>query len=80
MSFTENGQYLGLDLGGTNYRVVLVKFIDGQADITIQNYAIPAPVLSGPSSGVSNYISILQWYRFTLQHFHKDIYTVYCAC
>ncbi|KAK7108300.1 hexokinase-4-like [Littorina saxatilis] len=57
MDGTENGEYLGLDLGGTNYRVVLAKFKNGVADITIQNYVIPEHVLSGPSSGAFDFIA-----------------------
>lgn len=54
---TENGAYLGLDLGGTNYRVVLAQFTNGVADITLENYVIPTDVLSGPSSGAFDFIA-----------------------
>ena len=51
----EQGEYLGLDLGGTNFRVVLVKFKDGVADTTTKYYHLSDKVLSGPSAGVSVY-------------------------
>ncbi|KAK7494494.1 hypothetical protein BaRGS_00014147 [Batillaria attramentaria] len=57
MDGTENGEYLGLDLGGTNYRVVLVKFTDGVAETITHNFVIPTPVLSGPSSGAFDFIA-----------------------
>lgn len=53
MSSAENGEYLGLDLGGTNFRVVLVRFKDGVANNTTLNYTIPNDVLKAPSSCVS---------------------------
>nr|KAG5704964.1 hypothetical protein BaRGS_022806 [Batillaria attramentaria] len=52
MDGTENGEYLGLDLGGTNFRVILIKLTNGVAETTMDNYTIPADVLCGPVKGV----------------------------
>ncbi|XP_059162251.1 hexokinase-1-like [Physella acuta] len=54
---TEQGDYLGLDLGGTNFRVVLVRFKDGVADTTTQYYELTDETLSGPSAGVFDFIA-----------------------
>lgn len=57
MDGTENGEFLGLDLGGTNFRVVLVRFTNGEAKTITHNYVIPTPVLSGPCSGAFDFIA-----------------------
>ncbi|KAL8560166.1 hypothetical protein ACOMHN_021661 [Nucella lapillus] len=52
MDGTENGDYLGLDLGGTNFRVVMIKMTNGVAESTMDNYTIPTDVLHGEAAGV----------------------------
>lgn len=53
----ENGNYLGLDLGSTNFRVVMVSFKDGKADTTTKYYNLPEHLLSGPADGVFDHIA-----------------------
>lgn len=75
---TENGDYLGLDLGGTNYRVVLARFFKGVADTTLENYVIPADILSGPSSGVFDFIAdgIKNFFEIHLDKFKENKSTI----
>jgi hexokinase len=47
--FSENGRYLGLDLGSTNFRVVLVDLKDGVAETTTKYYNLTDDQLSGPA-------------------------------
>uniref|UniRef100_A0A0B7B350 Phosphotransferase n=2 Tax=Arion vulgaris TaxID=1028688 RepID=A0A0B7B350_9EUPU len=54
---TEQGDYLGLDLGGTNFRVVLVRFKDGVAATTTKYYSLTDECLSGPADGVFDFIA-----------------------
>ncbi|KAK0047392.1 hexokinase-1 [Biomphalaria pfeifferi] len=54
---TEQGDFLGLDLGGTNFRVVLVRFKDGVADTVTQYYNLTDETLSGPAAGVFDFIA-----------------------
>ncbi|GFN85707.1 phosphotransferase [Plakobranchus ocellatus] len=54
---TEQGEFLGLDLGGTNFRVVRVSFKDGEADTTTQYYTLLESVLCGPVAGVFDFIA-----------------------
>ncbi|CAG5136120.1 unnamed protein product [Candidula unifasciata] len=54
---TEQGDYLGLDLGGTNFRVVLVRFKDGVAETTTQYYSLTDECLSGPAAGLFDFIA-----------------------
>nr|QZU27268.1 HK-1 [Onchidium reevesii] len=54
---TEQGDFLGLDLGGTNFRVVLVRFKNGQAETITQYYTLTDECLSGPSAGVFDFIA-----------------------
>lgn len=50
----ENGEYLGLDLGGTNFRVVRVVMKDGEATTTTKYYNLDDKILSGPCQHVSH--------------------------
>lgn len=52
MHFTENGTYLGMDLGGTNFRIVRVDMKDGVATTDTKYYDLSKELLSGPSDGV----------------------------
>ncbi|KAL3882227.1 hypothetical protein ACJMK2_028591 [Sinanodonta woodiana] len=54
----ENGVFLGMDLGGTNFRIVLVRFKDGCAETTTKYYNLDKELLSGPSSGIFEHIAV----------------------
>ncbi|XP_052242802.1 hexokinase type 2-like isoform X3 [Dreissena polymorpha] len=49
---TENGTYLGMDLGGTNFRLVRVDLRDGEATTATRYYSLGKGLLVGPSSEV----------------------------
>ena len=54
----ERGQYLALDLGGTNFRVLLVEFNrDIQKIIDCEKKEIPAELLSGPGQLLFDFIA-----------------------
>lgn len=62
-SFTENGDFLALDLGGTNFRVLLVKIRSGKRrTVEMHNkiYAIPIEVMQGTGEEVIICVSLLQ--------------------
>lgn len=51
----ENGDFLALDLGGTNFRVLLVRIRSGKRkSVEMQNkiYAIPLEVMQGTGEEV----------------------------
>lgn len=53
----ENGDFLALDLGGTNFRVLLVKIRSGKRrTVEMHNkiYAIPIEVMQGTGEEVSS--------------------------
>lgn len=49
---TERGDFLALDLGGTNFRVLLVRVTAGGVKITSQVYSIPEYVAQGSGQQV----------------------------
>lgn len=49
---TERGDFLALDLGGTNFRVLLVHVATGGVEITSQVYSIPECVAQGSGQQV----------------------------
>lgn len=53
----EEGDYLGLDLGSTNFRVVKVTFTKGVAKTTTKYYNLPQELLSGPADGAFGHIA-----------------------
>jgi hexokinase len=62
---SESGTFLGLDLGGTNFRVIMIKMTSGEAETTMDNYVIPSDVLCGPVKGVFEFIAgkILEFFQ-----------------
>uniref|UniRef100_A0A3P9NVV9 Phosphotransferase n=1 Tax=Poecilia reticulata TaxID=8081 RepID=A0A3P9NVV9_POERE len=55
---TENGDFLALDLGGTNFRVLLVKIRSGKKSVEMHNkiYAIPLEVMQGTGEELFDHI------------------------
>lgn len=51
---TETGNFLALDLGGTNFRVLLIKLRGHEADMTSQIYRVPEAVMKGSGTAVSH--------------------------
>ncbi|KAI4893171.1 hypothetical protein NFI96_000687 [Prochilodus magdalenae] len=57
---TENGHFLALDLGGTNFRVLLVKVsANGKQKVEMENqiYAIPETLMRGSGSELFDHIA-----------------------
>lgn len=49
---TERGDFLALDLGGTNFRVLLVRVAEGSVQIINQIYSIPECIAQGSGQKV----------------------------
>ena len=49
----EEGDYLALDLGGTNFRMLLCKMRQGKCESLSRNYNVPTEKLHGPAKAVS---------------------------
>ncbi|XP_068460705.1 hexokinase-2 isoform X1 [Clinocottus analis] len=57
---TEQGEFLALDLGGTNFRVLLVKVMaNGKQEVEMENqiYAIPEHLMRGSGSELFDHIA-----------------------
>lgn len=58
--FKEQGEFLALDLGGSNFRVLLVKVMaDGERKVEMENqvYAIPEHIMRGSGSEVRGVVT-----------------------
>ncbi|VDN00277.1 unnamed protein product [Thelazia callipaeda] len=44
---TERGDFLALDLGGTNFRVLLIKLKGSTAEMTGKVYRVPEEIMRG---------------------------------
>lgn len=54
----ERGQYLAIDLGGTNMRVALVRLQDNEARVDkLEKWTIPEPVKTGTALQFFNWIA-----------------------
>lgn len=49
---SENGEFLALDLGGTNFRVLLVRLQGHEIDIQSKTYLIPQRIMLGTGTQV----------------------------
>lgn len=56
--FAERGKFLALDLGGTNFRVLLIH-LKGESDFEMQSkiYAIPQSIMIGSGSQLFDHIA-----------------------
>lgn len=55
---TEHGEFLALDLGGTNFRVLRVRVTDNglqRVEMENQIYAIPEDIMRGSGTQVHSY-------------------------
>lgn len=50
---TEQGDYLALDLGGTNFRVILVRLIGKESEMTSKIFRIPEQLMRGTGEVVN---------------------------
>lgn len=51
--FTERGKFLALDLGGTNFRVLVIRLDENHFDMQSKIYAIPENIMVGSGVQVS---------------------------
>lgn len=58
LSFLERGKFLALDLGGTNFRVLLIH-LKGESDFEMQSkiYAIPQSIMIGSGTQLFDHIA-----------------------
>lgn len=55
---TEEGEYLALDLGGTNFRVILLQLEKGRVvSDEVQHYFVPEPLRIGPGSELFDFLA-----------------------
>ncbi|XP_014275878.1 hexokinase type 2 isoform X9 [Halyomorpha halys] len=63
----ENGKFLALDLGGTNFRVLLITLNGRHFDMQSKIYVIPQDVMVGTSKNLFNHIAVCLA-DFTMEH------------
>lgn len=55
---TERGEFLALDLGGTNFRVLAVNVSQENIDMSSKIYAIPTAIMQGTGEAVGQHTGI----------------------
>ncbi|XP_052781033.1 hexokinase-1-like isoform X2 [Mya arenaria] len=55
---TESGTYLGIDLGGTNFRIVRVDMTNGEARTSTKYYNLEEKLLTASSAELFDYIAL----------------------
>ena len=55
----EKGRFLALDLGGTNFRVLLIELDENKFHMDGKIFAIPQDIMTGPGTGVGVCTSII---------------------
>ncbi|XP_072177541.1 hexokinase-4-like [Diadema setosum] len=69
---TEKGNFLALDLGGSNFRVLLVTINNGKSETCMDVYTIPNEVMTGPGDQLFDYIAE-HLGKFTRSHNLSDM-------
>ncbi|KHN84859.1 Hexokinase-2 [Toxocara canis] len=54
---TEHGDFLALDLGGTNFRVLLIKLSGNKAEMTGKIYRVPDHIMKGTGTSLFDHIA-----------------------
>ncbi|KAI1718064.1 hexokinase domain-containing protein [Ditylenchus destructor] len=54
---TEHGDFLALDLGGTNFRVLLIRLVGKQASMTSKIYRVPDNIMKGTGEALFDHIA-----------------------
>ncbi|GLH01768.1 Hexokinase type 2, partial [Gryllus bimaculatus] len=68
----EKGQFLALDLGGTNFRVLVIKLARTYFDMRAKVFAVPQSIMTGPGSELFDHIAECL-FAFTSEHkINKD--------
>merc|ERR1712113_300413 len=52
-----NSTYVALDLGGTNFRVLLIRILDDKIDMDSQIYSIPPTIMTGQGKDLFEHIA-----------------------
>lgn len=55
--FLERGEFLALDLGGTNFRVLLIHLGENHFDMQSKIYAIPQSIMIGSGEQLFDHIA-----------------------
>lgn len=58
---TEQGDYLALDLGGTNFRVILIRLIGKESEMISKIFRIPETLMHGTGTEVNKHYKILKF-------------------
>ncbi|MCL4131805.1 UNVERIFIED_CONTAM: hypothetical protein GTU68_022926, partial [Idotea baltica] len=53
----EKGRFLALDLGGTNFRVLIIELDDGKFHMDGKIFAVPKDIMIGPGAGLFDHIA-----------------------
>lgn len=64
----ETGKFLALDLGGTNFRVLLIELDDGHVHLESKIFAVPQQIMKGSGEALFDHIAEC------LAHFTKDFH------
>uniref|UniRef100_A0A914D7C4 Phosphotransferase n=1 Tax=Acrobeloides nanus TaxID=290746 RepID=A0A914D7C4_9BILA len=54
---TERGEFLALDLGGTNFRALWVHLTDGEAEITSEVFRVPDYIMKGTGEALFDHLA-----------------------
>lgn len=65
--FPEHGKYLALDLGGTNFRAMMVNFKRQNARLYHKIYTIPLEIMQGTGEEVGHFVG-----KFVLSDTHEN--------
>ncbi|KAL7643738.1 UNVERIFIED_CONTAM: hypothetical protein RMT77_005744 [Armadillidium vulgare] len=69
----EAGRFLALDLGGTNFRVLIIELGDGKFQMDGKIFAIPKDIMIGPGVGLFDHIAACLASFIKHRELHKEL-------
>jgi len=69
----ENGRFLALDLGGTNFRVLHIELKDGDFKMESRIFAVPQAIMQGPGEGLFDHIAECMSVFAHAQHIETEV-------
>lgn len=70
---SERGKFLALDLGGTNFRVLIINLGENHFDMQSKIYAIPKHIMTGTGIALFDHIAecLANFMKVNFNYLHK---------
>lgn len=80
MFISERGKFLALDLGGTNFRVLIINLGENHFDMQSKIYAIPNHIMTGTGIALFDHIAecLANFMKVGYSNFYAKLFSSIC--